>query len=56
MTGVDLDQRLRKIFAAVTKETAFSSAAAVAELGFPPRAAFAMVAKVLEAKEKGLIP
>ncbi len=47
MTGEALDRRLREILTAATPDTSLSSTAAIAALGFPPRVAFEIVAKVL---------
>lgn len=50
--GEDLDKALRKIFADVTRETAFSAAIEVSKLGFPIVAAARMVSDIVLAKER----
>lgn len=51
MTGAELDQKMRQIILAVTRETVLSSTAALVELGFAPAASFRMLQGALAAKE-----
>jgi phosphohistidine swiveling domain-containing protein len=52
MTGLELDRRLREILSTVTKETSFTSTAAIAALGFGVKQSFEIVCATLLAKEK----
>jgi hypothetical protein len=48
MSPVELDRRFREIAARVTPETILSETRALVELGIGPRAAFLILAKILE--------
>lgn len=52
MNGMELDRRLRAILLSVTPKTAFSSAAALVDLGFDGVSSFRLVMSTLENLDK----